>query len=236
MSETCAGCYANGGVHCTGFGGNCWTPIILDIEGHNFELTNAENGVNFDLDADGAAERVAWTAPGSDDAFLTFDRNGDGFITSGKELFGNFTEQSASGNPNGFRALAEFDRPENGGNGDDLIDSRDMAFFSLRLWQDVNHNGISESNELHTLPGLNVEAISVDFRESRRRDRWGNLFRYRAKVYGKKHSDLGRWAYDVFLLVETPRVGTTQIARAFQIRHLTTVGDFQVRKGGLHCR
>jgi hypothetical protein len=175
---------------------------MLDIQGNNIELTNAENGVNFDLNADGIAERIAWAASGADDAFLGLDRNGNGTIDNGKELFGNFTSQSVSNDPNGFRALAEFDKPENGGNGDRMINLQDAVFTSLRLWQDINHNGVSETNELHTLSELNVESISLDFKLSNRRDAWGNTFRYRAKVFGTNHSDLGRWAYDVFLLTD----------------------------------
>lgn len=183
---TCLGCDTCGG-----------SPVVIDVAGDGIALTNPDGGVEFDLNGNGTRDRLGWTYAGSDDAWLALDRNGNGTIDNGAELFGDFTAQPAAPNKNGFLALAEFDKAANGGNEDGLVDSRDSIFSSLRLWQDRNHNGISEPEELLTLASLNVVALELGFKESKRVDQYGNEFKYRAKV--RDTGSAGRWAWDVFL-------------------------------------
>jgi hypothetical protein len=176
------------------------SPILIDIAGNGFSLTNAANGVRFDIDGDQQKDKLSWTKADTDDAWLALDRNNNGLIDDGTELFGNFTAQAPKPKRNGFSALAEYDKPENGGNRNGQMDSKDKIFDSLRLWQDVNHNGISEPKELHTLPSFHVMVIDLDYKESNRHDEHWNWFAYQSRVLDSKGAQLDRWAWDVFLI------------------------------------
>ncbi len=178
------------------------TPIVIDVEGDGYVLTSGNEGVDFDILGDGNRVRVSWTAPGVDEAWLALDRNGNGLIDDARELFGNVTPQPDSeGDKHGFAALAAFDRIARGGNGDGWIDERDTIYRSLRLWQDQNHNGISERKELSTLVNQGITGISLDYKETKWTDLYGNQFRYRAVVRREgRGKGKTKWAYDVLLV------------------------------------
>ena len=180
-----------------------YSPVVIDVAGNGFNLTNAASGVSFDFTGDGTPDRISWTAANSDDAWLVLDRDQNGTIDNGRELFGNLTPQSTPPlgmGRNGFNALVEFDKPAKGGNSDGLITERDAVFRNLLLWQDTNHNGISEANELRTLNQVGLAGIECNYKEAGRKDQHGNKFRYRAKVIDARNTQISRWAWDVFLL------------------------------------
>jgi hypothetical protein len=177
----------------------------VDTGGNGFRLTNAAEGVDFDFVGNGRKVRTAWTTIDTDDAFLALDLNGNGAIDNGTELFGNYTQQSPSPNPNGFNALLEYDKIERGGNGDNRISERDAIYPSLLLWKDKNHNGISEASEISRLSTSDVDAVDLNYEESKRIDQHGNEYRYRSRVLDSSPGAFGRWAWDVFFAISIPR-------------------------------
>lgn len=177
------------------------SPIVIDLAHNGIHLTSDTDGVLFDLDGDGIIDRVAWTAAGADEAFLWIDKNGNGVVDDGTELFGSAMAQ------NGFEALAAFDRRDSedvlwGGNGDGVIDANDRIWSHLRLWIDANHDGVSQPDEIFTLAEKGVVAIDLAYKWSGRRDAHDNEFRYRAAVTIEEqgHRVTGE-AYDIFFRV-----------------------------------
>lgn len=132
-------------------------PLTLDLDGDGLETVpvSSTNPILFDHDGDGLKNATGWIKP--DDGFLVMDRNGNGTIDNGTELFGDSTNLYGGGKAaDGFAALAQEDT-----NNDGKISSADANFAYLRVWRDLNQNGISESGELATLASLNIASIDV---------------------------------------------------------------------------
>lgn len=132
-------------------------PIVFDLNNNGFNPSTLSEGANFDLDCNGMAERINWVQ--GDDAFLAYDRNEDGIINDGSELFGDNT-LLANGEKalNGFQALAEFDT-----NADGIIDNNDTDFSKLLVWRDADRDGVSDEGELVSLSELGIISIILDY-------------------------------------------------------------------------
>jgi hypothetical protein len=174
-----------------------YSPIIIDLGGHGIRMSSLADGVIFDLNGYGDFRQMAWPV-GSDNGWLAVDRNHNGRIDGGWELFGTTTRLNTGAfAQNGYEALAEFDE-----NHDGIVDTSDPRFRELVIWRDVNRNGESEAGELVPLSSVGIEAISLDVREAARTDRWGNRFTLRSKVTFRMPPE--RFSYDVFPLVGPP--------------------------------
>ena len=148
----CIQCECNGGdwlwVYGEPGGYSCESPILVNLRNNTaqYHLTSLADGVRFDINADGRTEQISWTSKDSPVAFLAMDRNGNGSIDTGAELFGNYTrKRDGTRARNGFIALAELEDPIHA---DGAITPADSAYASLLLWTDANHDGQSSPSEL----------------------------------------------------------------------------------------
>jgi hypothetical protein len=182
------------------------SPILIDLDRNGLHLSGLEDDIRFDLDADGSTEATGWTQEEHLDAFLVADRDFNGTIDDGSELFGEFTPLLISPGlaTHGFEALAELDLEVFGGNGDGWIDAMDWNFSLLKVWVDLDHDAISDDGELLSLAEVGLLAIHLDYRQSSHSDPHGNTLRYRSKALIEANNGkiLPTWAIDVYLVVE----------------------------------
>jgi hypothetical protein len=170
-------------------------PLVISLNGE-YKFSGLGDPVSFDINAVGRKKTIGWTARGSEVGFLALDRNGNGLIDDGSELFGNGTSlRSGEKAENGFAALAQYDA-----NGDGVIDASDPVWGRLLLWIDSNHNGISEPGELRHITDTSITAIELDYHAIARRDQFGNHFSYECRLREGRNS---RSFYDVSFV--TPR-------------------------------
>jgi hypothetical protein len=131
------------------------SPIMLDLDGNGVRTTAAENGVMFDLNATGNAHKVGWAS--ASDGLLVMDRNGDGRIGDGTELFGVATQRADGTRAgNGYAAMALEDS-----NGDSILSAADANFAKLQLWVDANVDGKTDAGELHGLAEFGVVSLDL---------------------------------------------------------------------------
>jgi hypothetical protein len=144
------------------------SPVILDMDGDGIDLTSNEDGTVFDIDGDGKQDQVSWTKSGQgfDDAFLVLDKNKNGEIDSGKELFGD-----QNGSANGYDELAKLDS-----NKDGTIDAKDAAYRELQVWADLDGDGKVGNGELKSLEEAGVTSISTQYTGTvgEKQDQYGN--------------------------------------------------------------
>jgi len=185
------------------------SPLVFDLDGSGFSLTNVPDGVWFTVfPGNPTFYRIAWTAADSHNAWLVLDRNSNGIIDDFSELFGDLTPQPnppAGDERNGFLALAVFDSSEEGGNNDGWISEDDAIYSKLRLWQDVNHDGIAQPSELITLEAAGIKAISLDYKPAKKVDENGNVYRYRSNIKDDAGGTARKSVYDVFLEIGAAR-------------------------------
>jgi hypothetical protein len=173
-----------------------FSPIVINLDPGAYQFSGLDDPVVFDLNADGTADTIGWTARGTRIAFLWLDRNGNACVDDGGELFGNATVLGdATRAQSGFEALAELDSDSDG-----RIGPADAIWPMLRLWIDANHDGNCAIGETRPIESSEVVGIDTSYRWTPRRDSYGNLFGYRGTAwFVKRHgAATPRAIFDVF--------------------------------------
>jgi hypothetical protein len=144
------------------------SPIVLDLNGNGISTLSVQNGTKFDLSADGSSVQTGWVAPS--DGLLVLDRNQDGIINDGSELFGTSTTlQNGLKAIDGYQALSELDSNQDG-----VINSQDTAFSKLGVWIDSNSDAQTDDGELKSLSDLDIVQLNLNANIARESSQ-GNL-------------------------------------------------------------
>ncbi len=172
------------------------SPLALDFSGKGFLPGKQSEGPVFDVDGDGFRERMS--SLGKTAGLLALDLNNNGLIDNGTELFGDATFVSAKNAKaaHGFEALAQYDL-----NQDQMIDFRDLVYSDLRIWMDLNKNGISEPAELLGLEEVGVAEIDLRYLDGSDFDIYGNNALQRSVF--RTPSGLTRYIADIWFLTES---------------------------------
>jgi hypothetical protein len=160
--------------------GHAWagcSPIVIDLANNGIKLGEAGVGVYFDVNADGVRDHVQWLRRGGDEGFLAMDRTGNGLIDDGTELFGVGTPMILENRkaPNGFVGLAQHDSRQLGGNDDGLITDADAIWPQLRIWVDLDADGVSAPGEMRSLRSFGLTALQTIPKLRKYVDQAGNV-------------------------------------------------------------
>jgi len=149
-------------------------PLILDLNGDGIHTTGLDDPLRFWIDLQGRNEATAWTDPNTEEAFLWMDLNND-HSAQVTELFGSrMTRQDGQYHPHGFDALAKYDAPYHGGDGDGQITQKDWVWARLKLWVDRNHDGVSQPTEISVPASHRIVALNLAHDEGETYDEHGN--------------------------------------------------------------
>ncbi|ELD4018237.1 LysM peptidoglycan-binding domain-containing protein, partial [Salmonella enterica] len=202
-------------------------PVVIDLNGDGVKTIGKSAGILFDHDGNLFAENTGWVSP--EDGLLVIDKNHDGKIDSGNELFGSNSVQSdGSIAKTGYEALRGYDE-----NHDGVIDQKDTIWSQLQVWQDRNSNGVVDEGELSSLDKLNIATVRLDYNTLSFTDSEGNRHLQQGKViYTDGHTGL---AEDIGLDVDkskTQYTGDTTVSEDIlllpYIRGFGNLPDLQV--------